>query len=120
MFKTIRKGIPVSLFQTIKESAPFSDMEWADLLNISTKSLQRYQNDPTHVFKPIHSEKIMEMTEVSLLGQDVFDTPEQFAEWLKTPSLALGKMKPTELLKNSYGKEMVVDELHCIDHGIFA
>ena len=48
-----------------------------------------------------------------------FDTEHQFHTWLYTPSFALGGLKPFDLLSDSYGKEMVMTELHKIDEGIF-
>ncbi len=116
---TIYRGIPYTLFQHIKELTPFSDKDWAEFLNLSVKSLQRYKVEKSYCFKPIHSEKIIELTEVTLTGMEVFDSSEQFYLWLNTPSYALGNMKPIELLKNSYGKEMVLSELNRIDQGIF-
>ncbi len=117
---SIRKGIPYSLFKHIKANTPFTDADWASFLNISSKSLQRYKNEEDHIFKPIHSEKIIELAEVTNLGKEVFDSLEQFYFWLNSPSFALGNMKPVELLTNSYGKEMVINELNRIDEGIFA
>jgi len=116
---SIRKGISFSFFNTIKNNSPFTDVEWADFLNLSTKSLQRYKNEKKFVFKPIHSEKIIELAEVTNFGNEVFDNNKDFYSWLNTTSIALDNMKPLELLKNSYGKEMVMDELHRIDQGIF-
>lgn len=57
---------------------------------------------------------------MSLLGNEVFEEAVQFKLWLQTPNYALGNMQPLELLRDSYGKEMVMAELHRIDHGIFA
>jgi len=94
-------------------------MDWANFLNISTKSLQRYRVEKDYVFKPIHSEKIIELAEVTQLGETVFDTQEQFYNWLSRPNQALGNMTPLELLKDSYGKDLVVQELNRIDQGIF-
>lgn len=116
---SIRKGISFSFFNKIKTNSPFTDVEWADFLNLSTKSLQRYKKEKKFVFKPIHSEKIIELAEVTNFGNEVFDSDKDFYSWLNTSSIALGNMKPLELLKNSYGKEMVMDELHRIDQGIF-
>lgn len=120
LVRTIQKGVNISLFESIKTITPFTDNDWCDFLNISLKSMQRYKNDSEHVFKPIHSEKIIELAEVAALGHEVFDTEDQFYTWLKTSSIALGSMQPIELLRDSYGKEMVLSELHRIDHGIFA
>jgi len=116
---SIRKGISYSFFNKIKQTASFTDEDWADFLSISIKSLQRYKNKVNYVFKSIHSEKIIELAEVILLGNQVFDSTDNFYSWLKFPSIALGSMVPIELLKNSYGKEMVMEELNRIDQGIF-
>lgn len=114
----IRMGIPYSLFQTIQSFTPFTENDWAELLNISTKSLQRYKAAANHHFKPIHSEKIIELAEVTQAGLEVFGSMEKMKLWLQTPNYALGNLPPIELLKDSYGKEMVLGELTRINHGI--
>lgn len=120
VIRTIREGLPYSLFQKIKDIAPFTDEDWADYLNISSKTLQRHRKESQFQFKPIHTEKIIELAEATHLGNAVFDSMQQFYQWLHTPSYALGNIKPFELLKDSYGKELVMAELHRIDEGIFA
>jgi putative toxin-antitoxin system antitoxin component (TIGR02293 family) len=114
----IRTGIPYALFDLIQNYTPFSESDWANFLDISTKSLQRYRSSTKHHFRPIHSEKIIEMAEVTKVGLDVFGGTDKLKLWLNTPSFALGKLKPIELLKDSYGKEMVIAELNRINHGI--
>ena len=114
---TIRKGIPYSIFALIKDYTPFSLSDWAEYLNISGKSLTRYsQSDKT--FKPIHTEKIIELAEVTNLGLEVFVDNKKFKLWIETPNYALGNQKPIDLMKDSYGKEMVMGELTRIDQGI--
>ncbi|MCU0402121.1 MAG: DUF2384 domain-containing protein [Algoriphagus sp.] len=115
----IRQGIPTSLFMSIKEMAPFSDQEWSDFLDISLKSLQRYKKESDYIFRSIHSEKIIELMEVTAVGLEVFDTAADFAAWLNASSHALGNRRPIELLRDSYGKELVLNELHRIDQGVF-
>ena len=115
----IRKGLPYDLFTKIKELTPFTEDDWADYLNLSKKTLQRHSNETDYYFKPIHTEKIIELAEVTNYGKEVFDSKEQFYLWLNTPSFALGDLKPAELLKDSYGKEMVMAELNRIENGIF-
>ena len=120
IIRTIRHGLPFSIFQKIKNSAPFTDEDWARYLNVSSKTLQRHRKEAQYHFKPIHTEKIIELAEVTQLGVEVFDSQDQFYSWLHTPSYALGQYKPAELLKDSYGKELVMAELYRIDQGIFA
>ncbi len=119
IISVIREGVPYSLFEIIKKFTPFSEFDWANYLDISTKSLQRYKTAANHRFKSIHSERIIEIAEVTKMGLDVFGSQEKFNLWLNTPSYALGNMLPKELLKNSYGKEIVLTELTHINHGIF-
>jgi putative toxin-antitoxin system antitoxin component (TIGR02293 family) len=114
----IRSGIPYSLFNLIQLYTPFTENDWANFLDISTKSLHRYKTASDFYFKPIHSEKIIEMSEVTKVGLDVFGNMDKLKLWLNTPNYALGNLKPIELLKDSYGKELVISELIRINHGI--
>lgn len=113
----IREGVPYSLFNLIRNQAPFSENDWSIFLDISAKSLHRYKQTLRH-FKPLQSEKIIEMAEVTNIGLDTFGDMDKFKLWLDTPNFSLGGLKPMELLKDSYGKEMVVGELTRINHGI--
>lgn len=119
MILVIKEGIPYSFFDLIQHFTPLSEGDWANVLDLSTKSLQRYKQSARH-FKPIQSEKIIEMAEVTHVGVDVFGDMEKFKLWLDTPSFALGSLKPMELLTDSYGKELVISELTGINHGILA
>ena len=119
MISVIREGIPYSLFHLIQDYTPFTEADWADILDLSTKSLQRYKQSDRR-FKPIQSEKIIEMAEVTNVGLDVFGNMEKFKLWLHTPNFALGREKPITLLTDSYGKELVMSELISINHGILA
>lgn len=49
---------------------------------------------------------------------EVFEDMDQFKLWLDTPNFSLGSLKPIELLKDSYGKELVIGELTRINYGI--
>ena len=113
----IREGVPYSLFGLIQHYTPFTENDWADFLNISAKSLQRYKQSSKH-FKSLQSEKIIEMAEVTNIGLDVFGEMDKFKLWLNTPNFPLGGLKPIELIGDSYGKDMVVGELTRLNHGI--
>jgi putative toxin-antitoxin system antitoxin component (TIGR02293 family) len=117
LIQVIRQGVPYSFFNLIQDYTPFSETDWAELLDISTKSLQRYKQSSKQ-FKSIQSEKIIEMAEVTNVGLDVFGDMSKFKRWLDTPNFSIGGLKPIELLKDSYGKDMVLGELTRINHGI--
>ncbi|HNR07677.1 MAG TPA: DUF2384 domain-containing protein [Saprospiraceae bacterium] len=114
----IRHGLPYSFYTLIESLAPFNESDWAAYFGISTKSLQRYKKAGER-FKPLQSEKIMEMAEVIYLGLELFGSADKFNAWLNQSNLALGGEKPVDLLKDSYGKSLVTGELTRISHGIF-
>jgi uncharacterized protein (DUF2384 family) len=60
------------------------------------------------------------MAEVTQAGLEVFDNLNTLKLWLNTPNFALGSLLPIELLKDSYGKDLVLAELIRINHGILA
>jgi putative toxin-antitoxin system antitoxin component (TIGR02293 family) len=119
LIMVIRKGIPYSIFSLIQNITPFSLNDWANYLDISSKSLTRYQQQDKP-FKSSHTEKIIELAEVTSLGIEVFGNNKKFKDWLETPIYALGNLKPFDLLRDSYGKEMIIGELTRIAHGILA
>jgi len=53
-------------------------------------------------------------------GVHVFGKEENFYSWMGAKSIALGGVRPKDLLDNSFGISMVYDELGRIEHGIFA
>lgn len=119
LVQLIRNGLPYSFFELVQDYAPLSEADWTEILDLSAKTLSRYkQEDKT--FKPIHSEKILEMAEVTTAGLRVFGDMEKLRHWLDTPSFALGSLKPMDLLRDSYGKDLVLAELTRINHGILA
>ena len=54
------------------------------------------------------------------LGVNVFGDKEKFISWSETKNLALGGVKPKELLDNTFGISLLKDELTRIEHGILA
>jgi putative toxin-antitoxin system antitoxin component (TIGR02293 family) len=119
MVNIIRNGLPYAVFNLIHELVPFSDTDWAKYLDVSTKTMLRYKQSQKK-FRSIHSEKILEMAEVTITGLEVFGNMSKFKLWLQTPNYALGNHKPLSLVNDSYGKDMVIAELNNINHGIFA
>ena len=115
----IKEGVSYSFFDLIQHISPLDTRYWADLLELSSTTLLSYKRHEKQ-FKPWQSEKIIEMAEVSRLGLEVFGSKDKFKLWLETPNYALGNLSPLELLKDSYGKDLVISELTRINYGILA
>ena len=112
-----RKGVAYQLFNSIVGAGSFTMKDWSLFLHISERTLQRYKKEEK-LFEPIHSERILEIAQIQKRGVEIFSNLENFNQWMNTKSIALGGIKPKELLDNSFGILMLNDELTRIEHGI--
>lgn len=119
LINTVKKGVDYNMFLSIAAKSPFNISEWCDYLHLSERTLHRYKKD-NKSFDPIYSEKIMELTMLYKYGFDVFGGKEKFNVWLNATNIAMGGIKPKELLDTSFGISMVKDELTAIEHGVLA
>ena len=103
----------------IADKSPFSTTEWSNFLHLSERTFQRYKKD-RRTFDPLHSEKILEITLVYNKGVEVFGDKANFDAWLSAKNVALGGIKPKELLDSSFGIGLLKDELTRIEHGVLA
>jgi putative toxin-antitoxin system antitoxin component (TIGR02293 family) len=72
---------------------------------------------------PSNSSESAKSTEIQLLykkGVEVMGSHAKFQQWLQTENLALGKIRPEDLLGNSSGLSRLEDELNRIEHGVLA
>jgi len=115
----VREGLSYNYFTTLSERIQIELQEWADYLHLSERTIQRYKKEGK-TFDPIHSEKIILIELLYKKGIDVFGIEENFYTWMDTKSVALGGVRPKDLLDTSFGITMVYDELGRIEHGIFA
>ena len=115
----VRDGLSYNYFSTLSDRIQIGVQEWADYLHISERTIQRYKKEGK-VFDPIYSEKILLVELLYKKGIDVFEVEDNFYTWMDTKSIALGGVKPKDLLDTSFGITMVYDELGRIEHGIFA
>lgn len=117
--KAVRKGIEYKLFNEFASKVPFSLSDWSRFLHISQRTIQRYKKEHRK-FDSLHSEKILEIILFYQKGIDVFGSTDKFNSWLNVKSVALGGVKPITLLDNTFGINLLNDELSRIEHGILA
>lgn len=116
---SINKGISFTSFEKIIKKYSFTLQNWADFLHISNKTLSRYQKE-SKTFDALQSERILQIEILYSKGEVVFGERENFTKWLETNNLALGDILPLDLLKTSFGIQLLIDELTRIEHGVLA
>ena len=76
------KDFTYNEFKNIADKAPFTQAEWAAILHISERTLQRYaKNNST--FAPINAERALQIEKVLKEDKITFGKVENFYSWLK-------------------------------------
>ena len=119
LIQLVREGLNYPLFEQFSSEAPFSSAEWAGYLHLSERTIQRYKKEQSS-FEPAQTERILEIILLFNQGEKVFGQKEKFSTWLNAKSVALGNIKPKELLDSSFGINLLRDELIKIEHGVLA
>lgn len=119
LIKMVREGIPYHDFLAVSSLSPFTLKEWANFLNVSTRTLERHREE-NKTFRQEQSERILSIYQLLNYGVSVFGYKEGFFDWISAESIALGGVKPKDLLDTSIGINMVKDELGRLEHGILA
>ena len=114
-----RKGVDYKTFDELSFAYPLNSTTWSRILNMSQRTIQRYKREKKR-FDPIHTEKLLLIMLLFKKGSDVFGNRKNFLSWLNAKNIAIGGVKPIELLDNSFGINIVKDELTKIEHGVLA
>lgn len=115
----VREGVSFHHLTKLSDHIHLGIQEWAEYLHLSERTMQRYKKE-NKTFDPIHAERIVIIELLYKKGVEVFGIAENFYTWMDTKIIALGGVKPKDLLDTSFGITMVYDELGRIEHGVFA
>ncbi len=106
-------------FKKIADKVPFTQKEWADILHISERTLQRYAKD-NGSFNFSVVDRILQIDKVIKKGIEVFGNIDKFMGWLKNNPFMLEGRLSLQSLGSIEGINMVLTQLGRIEHGLFA
>ena len=113
------KDFTYNEFKNIADKAPFTQAEWAAILHISERTLQRYaKNNST--FAPINAERALQIEKVLKEAKITFGKVENFYSWLKRNPYMLESNLSFDSLTSYNGIEKILTQLGRIQHGLFA
>lgn len=113
------KDFTYTEFKKISDKTPFTQAEWAAMLHVSERTLQRYAKS-NGSFAPINAERAMQIDKVIKRGKEVFGSIEKFYNWIKRgPNMLEGDLS-LQSLTSADGIQMVLTQLGRIEHGLFA
>ncbi len=106
-------------FKKIAEKTPFTQAEWASILHLSERTLQRYAKN-NGSFAPINAERALQLEKVIKEGEFTFGKVENFYNWLKRNPYMLEGNLSFDSLTSYEGIQKVLTQLGRIQHGLFA
>jgi uncharacterized protein (DUF2384 family) len=105
-------------FEKIAVKIPFTQKDWAAILHLSEKTLQRYSKDNKN-FEGIYVDRILQIEMLINMGLEAFKDADAFYDWLKKDKQALGNLLSFDSLKSTYGIELLKNQLGRILHTVY-
>lgn len=106
-------------FKKIAATAPFSQAEWASMLHVSERTLQRYAKN-NGSFAAINAERILLIDKVLKEAITTFGNIEKFYQWIKKEPYMLEGNLSFNSLSTYDGIQKVLTQLGRIQQGLFA
>jgi Uncharacterized conserved protein len=115
LVKSAREGITKEKVNDIIKMTGLTQVEFGRYIDLTTRAIQR-KNLTDRLSKSI-SEKALLIYNLYGRGSQIFGDIEDFKDWMDTPNIALGNVKPKEYLDTFSGIEFLTEELGRIEHG---
>lgn len=113
------KDFTYNEFRKIADKTPFTQAEWAAMLHLSERTLQRYAKNNSS-FAPINAERALHIDRVLKEGKAAFGKIENFYNWIKREPPMLEGNLSFDSLTSFDGIQKVLTQLGRIQHGLFA
>jgi len=113
------KDFTYNEFKKIADKSPFTQAEWAAILHVSERTLQRYAKN-NGSFAPINAERALQIEKVLKEGKITFGKVENFYNWIKREPYMLEGNLSLNSLTTYEGIQKVLTQLGRIQHGILA
>lgn len=124
VYQPVKKPVAVADYtykklKRIADTVPFTQADWANMLHLSERTLQRYAKNNTS-FEGIYTDRILLIQEMIELGLETFVNADAFYRWLKKDKQVMGQKLNFESLYSDRGIQEVIDQLGRIQYGVYS
>lgn len=116
LIRKAKNGIEAKYVLMILKYYNFKKDFIADMLNLSTKTLDRYTKE-NRKLNPNDSELVIKLIILYKKGIEIFGEKSSFVNWLNKAAFGLGNLKPAEIINTSEGIDLIIEELGRIEYG---
>ncbi|WP_085765868.1 type II RES/Xre toxin-antitoxin system antitoxin [Nonlabens spongiae] len=113
------KGVNANVIKNFGDYFDLKRDTMAEILSVSEPTIYRWTKS-NKILERNFSVKLFEISELFLLGIEIFGSKEAFFKWLDLPNTSLGGMEPMELIEIPEGVSKVRDVLGRIEHGVYS
>lgn len=110
-------GVAYGAYQPVLEHKGLGSKDWARLLHVSERTLQRIQQDKRSLDTEA-SERLLEVNRLFAHGAEVFGSEERFLDWASRAVYTLGSRRPIDLMQTLAGMRIIHTELGRIAYGM--
>lgn len=123
-YPIIKKTVQVADYtykkmKKVADLVPFTQAEWANMLHLSERTLQRYAKNNSS-FEGIYTDRILLLQEMIQLGLETFTDAQAFYRWLKKEKPVMGQTLNFASLYSDRGIQEIIDQLIRIQQGVYA
>jgi len=116
--KLAEEGLPKQALIVFMEKSNLDENRLFAYLDITKRALTNYK--PQEKLRLYISDRLIHLAELYAKGKELFNSTENFNEWLNRPSVDLSGEKPIEFIHTRKGIDELLHVLGRIEHGVLA
>jgi putative toxin-antitoxin system antitoxin component (TIGR02293 family) len=121
LHKAIVQGIPYgSLVLLLDRFESLDEIEFANVLGISARTLRRYAKAPAKAMPAPLAGKVWLFAEITAMAVDVFGSLDRAGKWLTVSASGLDGCRPIDMLRTAPGAEVVRDFLTRLEYCVYS
>ncbi|HEX8039588.1 MAG TPA: antitoxin Xre/MbcA/ParS toxin-binding domain-containing protein [Chryseosolibacter sp.] len=110
------EGLPKQALVIFMKKINLDEQRLFSYLDVTRRTLDNYK--PNERLRLYVSDRLIHLAELYAKGKELFDSFENFNEWLNRPSVDLGGDKPVQRIHTRKGIDQLLNILGRIEHGI--
>ena len=118
VIETLRQGLPVAVFDELRDALEVSTQTLAGITNIAMRTLARRKAEGR--LRKDESERVLRIGALFDQATEVLEGREAARQWLKSPKRALGGQIPLEYADTEPGARAVEELLIRLEYGVFS